>query len=69
MKFKILYFLFFAGITVLSASDEILLQSFTTSIEKQNSDVRRNLALAVEKLDGVRIEPNSVLSFNDILLE
>ncbi|MBP9886884.1 MAG: VanW family protein [Leptospiraceae bacterium] len=69
MKFKILYFLFFAGITVLSASDEILLQSFTTSIEKQNSDVRRNLALAVEKLDGVRIEPNSVLSFNDIVGE
>lgn len=69
MKFKILYFLFFAGISVLSASDEILLQSFTTSIEKQNSDVRRNLALAVEKLDGVRIEPNSVLSFNDIVGE
>ena len=62
MKFKILYFLFFAGISVLSASDEILLQSFTTSIEKQNSDVRRNLALAVEKLDGVRIEPNIVLA-------
>ena len=59
----------FAGITILSASDEILLQSFTTSIEKQNSDVRRNLALAVEKLDGVRIEPNSVLSFNDIVGE
>ncbi len=60
---------FFVGLQILSASEEILLQSFSTSIEKQNSDVKRNLALAVEKLNGVRIEPNSVFSFSDIVGE
>jgi len=69
MKFIILVFSIFTITSVLSASEEILLQSFTTSIEKQSLDVRRNLALAVERLDGVRIEANSVLSFNDIVGE
>ena len=50
----------FIGLQVLSASEEILIQSFSTSIEKQNLDVRRNLSLAVEKLNGITIEPNKV---------
>lgn len=69
MNILVLVLILFSGLITLSASEEILLQSFTTSIEKQNGDVRRNLALAVEKLNGIRIEPNSVLSFNDIVGE
>lgn len=66
---KILLVLFFIGLQSLSSSEEILLQSFSTSIEKQNTDVKRNLALAVEKLNGVRIEPNVVFSFSDVVGE
>lgn len=66
---KILLILLFIGLQSLSSSEEILLQSFSTSIEKQNTDVKRNLALAVEKLNGVRIEPNTVFSFSDVVGE
>ena len=55
----------FVGLPSLSASDEILIKSFSTSVEKQDGDVKRNLALAVEKLDGVIILPNSILSFSE----
>lgn len=66
---RIFLALFFIGLQVLSASEEILIQSFSTSIEKQNLDVRRNLSLAVEKLNGITIEPNKVFSFSDIVGE
>lgn len=59
----------FVGLPSLSASDEILIKSFSTSVEKQDGDVKRNLALAVEKLDGVIILPNSILSFSDVVGE
>lgn len=53
----------------LSATEDILLQSFSTSIEKQDGNVKLNLALAVEKLNGVVIGPNGILSFNNIVGE
>ncbi|MBP7283956.1 MAG: VanW family protein [Leptospiraceae bacterium] len=59
----------FVGLPSLSASDEILIKSFSTSVEKQDGDVKRNLALAVEKLDGVIILPNSIFSFSDVVGE
>jgi vancomycin resistance protein YoaR len=61
--------LLFIGIQTLSATEEILLQSFSTSIEKQNLEVRRNLSLAVLKLNGIILEPNKVFSFSDIVGE
>jgi vancomycin resistance protein YoaR len=66
---RIFFILLLFGLQVLSASEEILLQSFSTSIEKQNLDVKRNLSLAVEKLNGVIIEPNKTFSFSDIVGE
>jgi vancomycin resistance protein YoaR len=61
--------LFFCGLISLSSSEELLLQSFSTSIEKQNEDVRKNISLAAEKLNGAVIEPNGIFSFNDIVGE
>lgn len=69
MKSYFFFMLILIDIFPLSANEEILLQSFSTSIEKQDTNVKQNLALAVEKLNGIRIEPNSVLSFSDIVGE
>ncbi|HMW06766.1 MAG TPA: VanW family protein [Leptospiraceae bacterium] len=57
------------GIFGLAADEEILIQRFSTLVEKQNSDVKKNIALAVEKLNGYKIEPNSTFSFSDIVGE
>ncbi|MBK8397618.1 MAG: VanW family protein [Leptospiraceae bacterium] len=68
MKF-VYIFLFFIGLQSLFSSEEILIKSFSTSVEKQSGDVKRNLALAVEKLNGVILEPNSVFSFSEVVGE
>lgn len=67
----IIFSLFFYSIIFSGklSAESILINSFTTSIEKQDDNVKKNIALAVEKLNGYVIEPEGSISFNDIVGE
>jgi vancomycin resistance protein YoaR len=70
---KIIFFLFI--IVCLFISDYKLnadvkfqtLSSYTTSIADQDQNVKVNIALAANKLDGIVIKPNEVFSFNSVV--
>jgi len=63
----ILACIMFAGY---SNGDELrILSSFSTSIEGQDENVKRNIHLACRKIDGYVIPPGGVFSFNDIVGE
>jgi len=60
----------FSSATFLYSSElKVPSASFSTSIADQDDNVKRNLAIACEKLNGVVIKPNSVFSFNDTVGE
>jgi vancomycin resistance protein YoaR len=52
-----------------ASPDNIIVSSFSTSIADQDVNVKRNILIACSKLNGTRIAPGSVLSFNDIVGE
>lgn len=66
---KYILILFLCGLYTLAADEEVLIQKFSTLVEKQNSDVKKNIGLAIEKLNGIKIEANSTFSFSDIVGE
>jgi len=47
----------------------ITISSYTTSIEDQDYNVKANIALAANKLNGLIIKPGEVFSFNSIVGE
>jgi vancomycin resistance protein YoaR len=46
-----------------------MISSFATSVEDQDENVKKNIFLAVQKLDGFTIAPGAVFSFNEIVGE
>jgi vancomycin resistance protein YoaR len=46
-----------------------ILSSFTTSVEGQDENVKRNIHIACRKIDGYVIPPGGVFSFNDVVGE
>jgi len=72
---RLLRIVFLCIICFLSASDSFLnadiklltISSYTTSLEDQDYNVKANIALAANKLNGVVINPNEVFSFNAIV--
>jgi vancomycin resistance protein YoaR len=48
-----------------STEEKIITSSFSTSLAGQDDNVRRNIIIACQKLDGIIISSNSVFSFND----
>jgi len=70
--FKIFVFLligsFVPGLSVLSQDVKfITISSYTTLIEDQEHNVKANIALAANKLNGTVIKPGEVFSFNSIV--
>ncbi len=66
----VIFFVFSVSICDLHALEQsITVASFTTSIADQDENVKRNITIACEKLNGVIIPPNSIFSFNDIVGE
>ena len=60
----------FSSATFLYSSElKVPSASFSTSIADQDDNVKRNLAIACEKLNGVVVKPYSVFSFNDTVGE
>jgi len=54
----------------LQASEQsVVAASFSTSIAEQDDNVKRNIMIACERLDGMVIQPNSIFSFNDTVDE
>lgn len=72
-------YLFTAGIAVvlccvvftgtIAGEGPRILSSFSTSIEGQDENVKRNIHLACRKIDGIVIPPGGIFSFNDIVGE
>lgn len=52
-----------------SPSERFIVATFSTSVEGQDSYVKRNIAIACNKLKGTVIPQNSVFSFNTIVGE
>ncbi|TAL30151.1 MAG: hypothetical protein EPN93_20220 [Spirochaetes bacterium] len=52
-----------------SAADLVTVASFSTSVEDQDENVRRNIHIACGKLDGIVIGPKSSFNFNDTVGE
>ncbi len=52
-----------------SAGDLVTVASFSTSVEDQDENVKRNINIACEKLDGQVIGPKSSFNFNDTVGE
>lgn len=56
--------------TCMGASpDNSVISSFSTSIADQDENVKRNILIACNKLNGTKIAPGSVFSFNDTVGE
>ena len=70
---KLAFFLFIICFSFISDSmlnadvKHLTLSSYTTSIEDQDYNVKTNIALAANKLNGVIIKPDEVFSFNSIV--
>ena len=69
---KIFVFLFIGsfvpGLSVLSQDVKfVTISSYTTLIEDQEHNVKSNIALAANKLNGTVIKPGEVFSFNSIV--
>jgi hypothetical protein len=43
--------------------------NYTTSVTDQSVEVKKNIAIACDRIDGFVLQPGSVLSFNDIVGE
>ena len=52
-----------------AAEDTVITASFSTSLAGQDDNVKRNIMAACRKLNGIRISPDSVFSFNDAVGE
>lgn len=52
-----------------SPEEKIIAASFSTSIAGQDDNVRRNIMIACQKLNGITIASDSVFSFNDTVGE
>lgn len=52
-----------------TSKDRIVISSCSTSIAHQSDAVKHNIRLACAKLDGVRLAPGRVFSFNDTVGE
>ncbi|MBP7734898.1 MAG: VanW family protein [Spirochaetes bacterium] len=51
------------------AAEKYRAATFSTSIEGQDTNVKRNITIACQKLNGTVIPPNSVFSFNTVVGE
>ncbi len=51
------------------SAENITVATFSTSIDGQDDNVKRNIMIACHKLNGTVISPNSVFSFNAIVGE
>lgn len=50
-------------------ANEIIISTFSTSVQDQDENVKRNIYLACQKLNGYVIGPGTVFSFNDVVGE
>jgi vancomycin resistance protein YoaR len=67
-------FCFFSSEIIFSQDEQSftkleILSSFSTSLDKHDDDVKRNIYLAVEKLNGYIIKPGTTFSFNLVVGE
>lgn len=70
LSFVILITLNFISVISLKAEQlRVPSASFSTSIAEQDDNVKRNIIIACEKLNGTVIRANSVFSFNDTVGE
>jgi vancomycin resistance protein YoaR len=68
MTFFLFFGYFLLSSSALNAEVKLLtLSSYTTSIEDQDYNVKANIALAANKLNGAVIRPNEVFSFNSVV--
>ena len=51
------------------SQEQVLLSSFSTSVQDQDENVKQNILLACTKLNGYRIVHGSIFSFNDVVGE
>ncbi len=58
-----------AGAGPLSGADMNEIASFSSSVEGQDEQVRRNISLACAKLDGTVVMPGALFSFNETVGE
>jgi vancomycin resistance protein YoaR len=52
-----------------SAEESVMVASFSTSVADQDDNIKRNIAIACERLNGSELQPGSVFSFNDTVGE
>jgi vancomycin resistance protein YoaR len=50
-------------------AENFTVATFSTSIDGQDANVKRNIMIACRKLNGTVLSPNSVFSFNDVVGE
>jgi len=50
-------------------SQEVLISSFSTSVQDQDENVKQNILLACTKINGSQIAHGSIFSFNDVVGE
>ena len=70
-SFAVLSLLLFSLITPVPGAENagVPVASFSTSVADQDDNVKRNISIACDRLQGVVIYPNSVFSFNDTVGE
>jgi vancomycin resistance protein YoaR len=69
IRYIIIIFFLYSVYSLRAQELDITIASFSTSIADQDDNVKRNILIACNKVNGTLIPPNSIFSFNDAVGE